>query len=256
MAVMPVVLLPGVVLPATLAYAALIPALGDGFACVPKELEVYADSEPPPGFGLGTEVEGVARAAQRSGFDRFHLVGYSGGGAVGLAFASTYPDRLLSLALLEPAWAGNEGLGPEEQAIWTEFARIRTLPQDQRMPAFMRVQVASDTPLPPPPEGPPPPWMARRPAGITAFLDAFARFRLDIEGLRGFERPVYYAVGGRSNPDHFARQAQRLARVFADLTVDVYDERHHFDPPHRTEPTRLAAALTRVWARAESPAGP
>jgi pimeloyl-ACP methyl ester carboxylesterase len=249
MAGTPVVLLPGGVLPAALAYPALVAALGDGFECVPKELEVYAGPELPSGFGLDTEVEGIARVAKESGFDRFHLVGYSGGGASSLAFASTYPDRLLSLALLEPAWAGNEGLGPEEQAVWDEFDRIKDLPPDQRMPAFMRAQVARDTPLPPPPDGPQPPWMAQRPAGVVAFIEAFANFRLDLDRLRGFERPVYYAVGGRSNPDYFARQADRLATVFADFTVEVYDERHHFDPPHRVEPDRLAAALTRMWAR-------
>lgn len=249
MAGTPVILLPGVVLPAALAYPGLVAALGDGFECVPKELEVYAGPEPPVGFGLDTEVEGIERVAQQSGFARFHLVGYSGGGASSLAFASTYPDRLLSLALLEPAWAGNEGLGPEEQALWREGDRIKMLPPDQQMPAFMRAQVAADTPLPPPPDGPPPPWMSTRPAGVNAFLEAFPKFQLDLDALRRFEQPVYYAVGGRSNPDYFARQADRLSTVFADFTVEVYEERHHFDPPHRAEPNRLAAALTRMWAR-------
>lgn len=248
MARTPVILLPGVVLPAALAYPGLIAALGDGFECVPKELEVYADPDPPKGYGLDSEVEGIARTAQQSGFRSFHLIGYSGGGASSLAFAATYPERLLSLVLLEPAWAGNEGLGPEEQALWAEFDRIKRLPPNQRMPAFMRAQVAADTPLPPPPDGPPPPWMASRPAGVEAFLEALPRFRLDLDALRRFVRPVYYAVGGRSNPDYFARQADRLSTVFADFTVDVYEERHHFDPPHRVEPDRLAAALTRMWA--------
>ena len=45
------------------------------------------------------------------------------------------------------------------------------------------------------------------------------------------------------------RLADRLATVFADFTVEVYDERHHFDPPHRVEPERLATALTSMWAR-------
>lgn len=249
MAGTPVILLPGVVLPAALAYPGLVAALGDGFECVPKELEVYAGPEPPNGFGLDTEVEGIARVAQQHGFERFHLVGYSGGGASSLAYAATYPDRLLSLALLEPAWAGNEGLGPEEQALWTERDRIKGLPPDQRMPAFMRAQVAADTPLPPPPDGPQPEWMASRPAGIVAFLEAFPKFQLALDALRSFEQPVYYALGGRSNPDYFARQADRLSTVFADFTVEVYDERHHFDPPHRAEPERLAASLTGMWAR-------
>lgn len=249
MAGTPVILLPGVMLPAALAYPGLVTALGDGFECLPKELEVYAGPRPAKGFGLDTEVEGIARTAQRPGFERFHLVGYSGGGASSLAFAATYPERLLSLALLEPAWAGSEDLGPEEQALWTEGDRIKELPPDQRMPAFMRLQVAADTPLPPRPDGPQPEWMASRPAGVVAFLEAFASFRLDLDALRGFERPVYYALGGRSNPDYFVRQAERLSKVFADFTVEVYDERHHFDPPHRAEPDRLAAALTKMWAR-------
>jgi pimeloyl-ACP methyl ester carboxylesterase len=246
----PVIMLPGAVLPAALAYPALVDALGAGLACVPKELEVYAGPQPPNRYGLASEVEGIARAANESGFDRFHLVGYSAGGASSLAFAATYPDRLLSLALLEPAWAGNDGLSPEEQSLWAEFDRIKRLPTDTRMPEFMRAQLASDTPLPPPPEGPPPPWMALRPAGVVAIIEAFARFTLDLDQLRGFGQPVYYAVGGLSNPDYFARQADRLAAVFRDFTVEVYAERHHFDPPHRVEPDRLAAALTSLWARA------
>lgn len=244
------VLLPGAVLPAALAYPALVTALGDRWACLTKELELYASPEPSPTYGLDTEVEGIVRAADEAGFDRFHLVGYSGGGASALAFTSTYPERLLSLALLEPAWAGNDSLGPDEQSLWREFDRIGGLPPEQRMPAFMRAQVAADTELAPPPEGPAPPWMRQRPAGIVALLDAFSRFRLDLGLLRSFDRPVYYALGGRSNPHYFARQADRLAAVFRDFTVETFAERHHFDPPHRTEPERLASSLARVWARA------
>jgi pimeloyl-ACP methyl ester carboxylesterase len=44
---------------------------------------------------------GILREAESAGFERFHLVGYSGGGAISAAFAARFPDRLLSLALLE-----------------------------------------------------------------------------------------------------------------------------------------------------------
>ncbi|MCA1782450.1 MAG: hypothetical protein ABR500_10030 [Dermatophilaceae bacterium] len=54
---------------------------------------------------------------------------------------------------------------------------------------------------------------------------------------------------GVPTPGYFAWQADRLSTVFADLTVEVFDERHHFDPPHQVEPGGLAAALTRMWAR-------
>jgi pimeloyl-ACP methyl ester carboxylesterase len=246
-----VILLPGSVLPAEPAYVALLEALGDEVDAVAKELEVYAGDEPQPNYTLGVEIEGILSGAEASGFDRFHLVGYSGGGASSLAFAAKHPERLRSLALLEPAWAGNNGLDPAEEAVWREFERIKALPGEEMMPAFMRAQLAPGVEPPPPPSGPMPPWMAKRPAGISAFLRAFSAGDLELDALRRFQHPVYFALGGLSNPDYFAMMAQRLEGVFPDFTLEVFEERHHFDPPHRIEPERLAASLRGLWARAK-----
>ena len=57
-------------------------------------------------------------------------------------------------------------------------------------------------------------------------------------------------LGGLSNPDYFARMADRLAGDFPDFTVETFPERHHFDPPHRVEPERLAKLLLAFWERA------
>src|SRR5213595_3099253 len=134
--------------------------LGEHVNAVVKDLEVYSGEQPPPDFSLDLEVNGILREADVHGFDRFHLVGYSGGGASSLAFAARHPERLLSLALIEPAWMGNEWLSPEEEAVRREFDRIMSLPPEQMMPAFVAVQLAPGVPPPPPPPGPPPPWMA------------------------------------------------------------------------------------------------
>ena len=72
------ILLPGGVMPAELAYADLVRALGPEVDAHPKELELYAGSESPAGWGLQTEIEGIRRFADKAGFERFHLVGYSG----------------------------------------------------------------------------------------------------------------------------------------------------------------------------------
>jgi pimeloyl-ACP methyl ester carboxylesterase len=249
----PVILLPGAILPANLAYAALLAELGSDVNAHAKELEMYAGVViPPPGYSLETEVEGIARVADKAGFDTFHLVGYSGGGASSLAFASRQPDRLRSLALMEPAWAGRDGLTPQEAAVYDRIWGIPAMAPDARMPAFIEAQLEPGVEPPPPPSGPPPPWMPSRLAAIGGFLAAFDAFEFDWDALRRFERPVYFELGGRSNPDYFARLAARLAAVFADFTVDRFEDRHHFDPPHRVEPVRLAAALRSLWARAES----
>lgn len=245
-----VVLLPGAVVPAEQAYAALLQRLGRHVDAVAKDLEVYSGDRPPPAFSLDTEVDGIAREADRHGFGHFHLVGYSGGGASSLAFAAVHGDRLLSLALLEPAWAGNERT-PAEDRLWRRFRALEPLPPDQFMAGFVHLQLAPGVEPPPPSEGPPPPWMAKRPAGLRAFMDAFDDGNLDLDALRAFDRPVYFALGGRSNPDYFGRMAERLATIFPDFTLETFPERHHFDPPHRIEPQRLADSLLALWQRAE-----
>jgi pimeloyl-ACP methyl ester carboxylesterase len=247
-----VLLLPGGVLPAEPAYAALLQALGARVDAVAKDLDVYAGNEPPPGFSLDTEVEGILREADAHGFDRFHLVGYSAGGASSLAFAARHGERILSLALLEPAWAGNDRT-PEEDRLMQHFRALESLAQDQFMGGFVRLQLAPGVDAPPPPEGSPPPWMVKRPAGLRAFIHAFDNGDLDLESLRAFGRPVYFALGGRSNPDYYARMAERLSLIFPDFTLETFAERHHFDPPHRIEPERLAGSLLAHWERAEAP---
>jgi hypothetical protein len=69
--------------------------------------------------------------------------------------------------------------------------------------------------------------------------------------LARFDRPVYFALGGLSNPDQFGAIATRLNRVFPDFELEVFEERHHFDPPHRIEPERLADSLKALWRRAD-----
>jgi pimeloyl-ACP methyl ester carboxylesterase len=247
-----VILLPGSVLPADLAYASLVAALGSVADAVVKELEVYATPEAPPDYTLDHEVDGVLRDADQSNWERFHLVGYSGGGAAALAFAARHSERLASLALLEPAWAGRWDLSPTEQALWVEYDRLDALPSDQFMRAFMRLNVKPGIELQPPPSGDPPPWMAKRPGGIRAFMKTFKTYELDHEALARFDRPVYFALGGLSNPDQFGAIATRLSRVFSDFELEIFEERHHFDPPHRIEPERLADSLKALWRRADN----
>jgi pimeloyl-ACP methyl ester carboxylesterase len=246
-----VVFLPGGVLPAAPAYGALLEVLGARVDAIAKDLEVYSGDQPPADYSLDVEVQGVLREADSRGFHRFHLVGYSGGGASSLAFAAQHGDRLLSLALLEPAWAGNARTG-EEEALWVRFRALKLLPPDEFMAGFVRLQLAPGVEPPSPPAGPPPPWMAKRPAGVRALIDAFDNGDLNLDALRAWARPVCFALGGRSNPDYYARMATRLASIFPNFTVETFPERHHFDPPHRVEPERLAESLLAFWQRAEA----
>jgi pimeloyl-ACP methyl ester carboxylesterase len=246
-----VVLLPGIVMPAAAAYEALLTELGSDVDALVTDLAVYTADTPPPDYSLDDEVASLLTAVEARGWDRFHLLGYSAGASVALACAAVHGDRLSSLALLEPAWAGNwDDAAPAHQALWPEYARLADLPPEEAMPAFVRLQLRPGVVPPPPPPGPPPAWMARRPAAIRAMVSAFRTFDLDREALRRFRGPVYFALGGLSNPDQFAEEAERLAGVFRDFRLEVFADRHHFDPPHRAEPGAVGASLRDLWRRA------
>src|SRR5258708_9110848 len=118
------------------------------------------------------------------------------------------------------------------------------------MPAFGANHVAPGVEPPPPPPGPPPPWMATRPVGLRTFLTTFSTSSLDLDRLRAFRQPVLFVLGGRSNPDYYGRMAERARAIFPDFTLEIFPERHHFDPPHRVEPERTAKVLRDHWARA------
>jgi pimeloyl-ACP methyl ester carboxylesterase len=242
------VFVPGAVLPAALSYGPLLTAMDGEMRPVLKDLELYAGESPPEGYSVELEVEGVKRTADGEGLGAFHLVGYSAGGAVALAFAARYPERLLSLAVIEPARASQGDWSDDDRGL---RAAIDKLPPAARVPLFLQWQMAPGVAPPQPAPGPPPEWMARRPAGLTAILRAFDDHEFHPERLRSFTRPAYIALGGLSNP-LYSRIAGTLAAVLPDLRVELYEQRSHLDPPHRAEATRFAQALRDLWARAEA----
>lgn len=242
-----VILLPGGVLPARLAYPDLVGKLGDRAKARFKELEIYEADIPLEEYSLDVEVEGILRLADDAGFDRFHLVGYSAGGAIALKATETQGHRLLSLTLMEPGWAGNDGLSAEEKKAADEILAALRLPESERMAAFIRVQLAPGVEPPPPPPGPPPPWMASRVERLPALDRLFMEGYLDVAALSSFAAPVLFVLGGRSNQAYYRNIARRLARAFPDFTLETFDDRHHFDPPHRSEPERLTEVLIDFW---------
>jgi pimeloyl-ACP methyl ester carboxylesterase len=242
----PVIMLPGIIMPAVLRYGPLIRELGDSAQPLAKELEVYEGPMPPAGYGIECEVDGISRAADAVGFDRFHLYGHSAGGACAIAYVAAHPERVLSLALDEPA----SDFSPEDRSALRRFVDgIAGQPAEATFSAFPRRQLAPGVEPPRPPAGPPPDWMARRPAGIDAFVHALMCYGLPQECLRGFAGPVYYSYGSLSNPSWIAMR-DRLTSVFPDFTVELYEGVHHLETSHQREPPRVASALRRLWGRA------
>ena len=247
-----VILLPGIITPAELAYGTLRAALPDIDQLVLRDLAIYDGDAAPQDFSLDAEIASVLEVAADQGFDRFHLCGYSAGGAVAAALASRYPERLVSLVLLEPAWLGNNDMDDEERRLFAETEQVAKLPPEQALSEFVRLNLAPGVEPPPRPAEPPPPWMAKRPAGIRAVGAAFLSSELDTAALARFPRPVLYVLGALSNQSLYGKRAERSRHLFSDFKLELFEDRHHFDPPHRAEPERLAGILREFWDRAEA----
>jgi pimeloyl-ACP methyl ester carboxylesterase len=243
-----VLFLPGIIAPAALRYAALFECLG-AREVVAKDLAVYDADAPPADYSIAREVESIDAAAARAGFDRFHLYGHSGGGACALAYAAARPQRVLSLAVDEPA----SDFTPQDidDPYWNEIRAAANMPEPDAGIAFLRLQLAPGVDLPPAPQGAPPPWMAKRPAGIAAFVRALPEHRVDPASYRAFAAPVLFTHGTRSHPRWESMRA-RLEGLFPDFAAERFDGLHHLNTSHQAEPARTAALLENLWSRAET----
>lgn len=239
------IFLPGIMVPAHVAYAALLTELLHSSPVVTKELEIYAGEQPPAGYGLDLEVEGLDRFATDQGFDRFHLYGQSFGGAVVLAYVARHPGRVASVALNEPATDFSDA---DRAAIAAQ--ELSDGPEDRRMQRFVQQFVRPGVELPPPPPPSNDSEMAKRPAGVAASVPALDSYRVDEDDLRRYPGPAYIGYGALSN-ERWEEMAERLSHVLTDCTVVRYEDRHHADAPHQSEPRRVAAALTTLWRRAD-----
>jgi pimeloyl-ACP methyl ester carboxylesterase len=241
----PVIALPGGVMPAALRYATLASTLAGEIELHTKDLEVYSGEEPPRGYGLEHEVRAVARLADSLGLDRFHLLGYSGGGFVSLAFVGTYPDRVASLALFEPAGVPGP-LSPQERELADRLQeRLAGLDGSAFMDVFTRTQVRDGVDLPAP-AGPPSPWMRTRPAGLRALMAAFRAYRFDRTRLRECRFPVYLGYGDLTG-EYEEVKAAVLAQLLPDLHIRRFTGLHHFLPPEQIYTPEHVHALRQLW---------
>jgi pimeloyl-ACP methyl ester carboxylesterase len=246
-----VVFLHGGILPVSIQYAPLLKVLNSNIRPLLKELEIYHSGMPIKTYSLSTEVEALYRAVNKAKMDEFHLVSYSAGGTVALAFTSIYPDRVKSLALIEPVVIPNQEWFVDEADYWQQLKHAMSLPALQRVQEFMRVELRQGVPLPVQDFDESQPWMASCAVCLKAMVDTFRDFNLPYDQLKDFPCPVYLAVTEMSNPVE-VRKAALLKKLFPVSRVEFYPYRNHFDPPHRAEPEHFAWALISLWERAKS----
>lgn len=247
-----VICLPGGVAPAAQRYAPLVMAVAANAELHLKDLEVYRDATPPADYSVELELRGIDECAASLGLDRFHLVGYSGGGFISLAYAGTRRERLLSLGLFEPAMVPGQLTGDEQAIMATLKAKLDGLTGPEFMSAFVREQVKPGVQLTAP-SGPFPPEMQNRPAGLGAMMQAFLAFEFDRAALRDSSFPVYLGYGDLTHEVEEVK-AGVLARAFGDIHIHRYPGIHHFVSPDQIYTPAHAKALEQLWERGEAAA--
>jgi len=247
-----VICVPGSVAPAGQRYEPLVRLAGSTADLHLKDLEVYREAKPPAGYSIEEEVDAIDRFADAKGLDRFHLVAYSGGGFISIAYAATRPQRVTSLAVFEPARIPG-ALTEEEREFFSGLdAKLRGLEGPEFMAEFVREQVKPGVEAAAP-AGPISPEMQKRPAGIAALLRAFEQYQFDRRLLGRVTFPVYYAYGDLSH-DEQALKAGILGRLVPDIRIQRFAGVHHFVPPDRIYTAPHVSGLVELWQRAEDSA--
>lgn len=174
------------------------------------------------------------------GLGRVHTVGHSFGAATAAVHVLHYPERVATLALLEPAfvlcWP------PPAAFVW---ATISVLPgpgswREHALAALGGVQVQD--------------VRARSPigemisAGVQHFASALPTPRpLSRTQLQQLTMPTYVAIAARRSQT--GRRAVARATTLPDVTVDVWPATTHSLPMQ--VPRELAQRLDSFWGRAE-----
>lgn len=171
------------------------------------------------------------------GENRAHIVGHSFGGATAAAYARGFPQRVASLALLEPvftlAWP------PASTFLWTTIASL-PVPQPMRDRALARIggvdvsDIRARTPLSD--------MIASASAGYRAALPV-PRV-LTAEQLATLPTQTYIAIADRSSLAGGKRAARR-GHDIPGAQVQTWPDTTHSLPMQVHE--QLAQRLTRFW---------
>jgi pimeloyl-ACP methyl ester carboxylesterase len=249
-----VVCLPGGVAPAAQRYSPLRAGVGDDAELYLKDLEVYRDPRPPAGYSVDLELNAIDSYADSNSLERFHLLGYSGGGFLSLAYAGTRPQRTQSLSLFEPARIPGPSTPEESVGVDALAKKLSGLEGPAFMSAFVREQLKPGVEPPPPPAPTSTsPEMQKRPAGIAAMMHAFSAYQFDRSNLEACPFPVFLGYGDLTYEAESVR-AGVLARLFADIHIKRFAGVHHFVAPEQIYTPDHARLLLDHWRRAETSA--
>jgi 3-oxoadipate enol-lactonase len=215
----------------------------------------HGRSEAPPDRGAYT-VEEMARDVQlltkKLGFERFHLLGHSMGGAIVQEVALESPERLLSLTLHNTADGFADAFTNPAIVAWRDW-RFRVA-EERGMAAVAEIE----PPVPPPPHMPKERQeeMKQRLArmSVDAFIGAWnglSQWRGTRDRAHQIGAPTLVLWGDLDSP-FIIQGCERLVKTIPGAEPAVIPECGH--SPQYERPPLFNAALGAFLARASAPA--
>jgi len=223
-----------------------VPAFSPSYRVLMVDLRGHGDSEAPEDRSLYTIqhfADDVETLVDEIGFERYHLVGHSMGGAIAQEMALKVPERMLSLTLhcTTDDFSGAAANGPLKMYFDYRF----NLAETQGMAAVAKIK----TPFPAPPHMP----IERTEEtdarfalmSVDAFIGAWQHGLQTWQGTRG-ERSASIKVStlviaGELDAGFLVEGAMRLASNISGARLEVIPETAH--SPQWERPQLYNAAL-------------
>ena len=227
------------------------PALG-GYQRITFHRRGFAGSTKVPGpTSVEAQVADIIGLLDHLGVDDAHVVGHSGGGMMALAVAATHPERVRTMALLEPPMPGVPSADLFIQVVQVLTEQYESGDPAGAVDAFLAL-VGEDT------------WRqaieATVPGGVeqaekdaaTFFeseMPAFVDWQYGPDEARAYTGPVLSVLGTASSPV-FVEARARLHDVFPQcVDADIPNATHLLQ---MQEPAAVADAIAQFLATATS----
>ncbi len=225
------------------AWTPLLPALVENRPVLAVDVlgEAGGSRQTAPMPDMRMRADWLTEVLTGAGIDRVHLVGHSAGAAIALFQAVHLPDRLASVAALEPARA----LAPVRAGFFLRLATVMLTGSSRRAAAYLRwCRSGRDVPSP------------LRELLVAALLDHRSRAvppppRLTDDQLRSIALPVLVALGAES-PVHDVGLAARRGRLIPGARVHTVAGAAHGLFSER--PHEVGHLLATFLARNDDPA--
>ena len=227
-----------------------LPAFSDSYRVLIVDNRGHGRSEAPDDRSTYT-VEQIAADVRalvdEMGFERFHLLGHSMGGAVAQELALESPERLLSLTLHDTSDVFANAFANPNVRLWSEY-RFRVA-QEQGMAALAQLT----SPFPPPPHMPAERLEETRERLSRMSVDAFIGAWEGLSAWPGtrdransIEAPAL-VVWGDLDSQFIIDGSQRLSRSISRSEVAIVPESGH--SPQYERPELFNAALGAFLSR-------